>query len=248
MGYTPHEMFDAPDPSDHLWRYMDFTKFVAMLENDALYFPRADLLGDPFEGSLSQKSVEQRMKAYKPGFATVEEAEEFVRGLVKHSHISCWHLSEIESAAMWRLYANRGVAICTNFHNLHTSLMTDYTVFIGRVSYIDYVVDAVPGDTTLSPSMCKRNSFEYEHEVRAIIQDFPRNYIDPRTMEVDVSGEGPPVLEIPCQLNVLLDSAMAVYVAPDEPIWFKELVESVCRRYGLVTPVLHSDLRRDPIY
>ena len=35
-----------------LWRYMDFPKFVAMLGQRGLYFPRADTLEDKFEGAI----------------------------------------------------------------------------------------------------------------------------------------------------------------------------------------------------
>ena len=42
-----------PLPDDAvLWRYMDFTKFVSLLEKSSLFFARADKLEDPFEGYL----------------------------------------------------------------------------------------------------------------------------------------------------------------------------------------------------
>ena len=37
---------------------MSFTKFVSLLTRKALFFARADKLGDPFEGSLSQLNVD----------------------------------------------------------------------------------------------------------------------------------------------------------------------------------------------
>ena len=40
--------FHDPPPADAiLWRYMDFTKFVALLEMKSLFFARADKLNDP---------------------------------------------------------------------------------------------------------------------------------------------------------------------------------------------------------
>jgi hypothetical protein len=39
------------EPETRLWRYMDFAKFVAMLEHRSIYFARADMLDDPFEGA-----------------------------------------------------------------------------------------------------------------------------------------------------------------------------------------------------
>jgi hypothetical protein len=54
------ESYKLPEPHTPLWRYMDFAKFVAMLKDRALYFARADMLGDQFEGArgLARKKVE----------------------------------------------------------------------------------------------------------------------------------------------------------------------------------------------
>jgi hypothetical protein len=46
-NYTLPEKLDVP-----VWRYMDIARLISMLENSALYFCRADKLGDQFECSL----------------------------------------------------------------------------------------------------------------------------------------------------------------------------------------------------
>ena len=48
-----------------IWRYMDFTKLVSLLEKRALFFCRSDKLGDPFEGSYSQANIKLRPTVYK---------------------------------------------------------------------------------------------------------------------------------------------------------------------------------------
>ena len=61
--------FHDPPPSDAiLWRYMDFTKFVALLEMRALFFARSDKLNDPFEGSLPKRNIEARYTNLHPEF------------------------------------------------------------------------------------------------------------------------------------------------------------------------------------
>lgn len=35
-----------------VWRYMDLKKFVWMLDNKALYFPRVTTMNDPYEGTI----------------------------------------------------------------------------------------------------------------------------------------------------------------------------------------------------
>jgi hypothetical protein len=51
------------DVDYRIWRYVDFSKFLAMLSYDTLYFSRADLLNDLFEGyvysSISEKIFHQ---------------------------------------------------------------------------------------------------------------------------------------------------------------------------------------------
>lgn len=50
-----HPSFAQPtDPAVWLWRYMDLSKFAALLQRKALVFARADALGDKFEGSVPQ--------------------------------------------------------------------------------------------------------------------------------------------------------------------------------------------------
>ena len=55
--YRPRNSFTPPPDNAVLWRYISFTKFVSLLTRKALFFARADKLGDPYEGSLSQWNV-----------------------------------------------------------------------------------------------------------------------------------------------------------------------------------------------
>jgi hypothetical protein len=53
VRYSEHETCLKPaNENAKIWRYMDFTKFVSLLEKKALFFCRADKLGDPFEGVI----------------------------------------------------------------------------------------------------------------------------------------------------------------------------------------------------
>ncbi len=42
-----------------IWRYMSFTKFVALLAQRGLFFPRAARLGDRLEGSRPRPNLDQ---------------------------------------------------------------------------------------------------------------------------------------------------------------------------------------------
>ena len=49
--YKEHPTFIQPENEGiKVWRYMDFTKFVLLIDSRRLYFTRADKFDDPFEG------------------------------------------------------------------------------------------------------------------------------------------------------------------------------------------------------
>jgi hypothetical protein len=53
--FNEHPSFQAPaNPNVSIWRYMDLTKFLWMLQEKALFFTRADFLGDPYEGHYTE--------------------------------------------------------------------------------------------------------------------------------------------------------------------------------------------------
>ena len=56
--YKEHVAFDMPEDDRKIWRYMDLTKFVDIISRKKLYFPTADKLGDPFEGSYPKAYIE----------------------------------------------------------------------------------------------------------------------------------------------------------------------------------------------
>lgn len=50
--------YDA-SPDTKIMRYMDFAKFISILENKELYLTRADKFEDPLEGSLPEKYADR---------------------------------------------------------------------------------------------------------------------------------------------------------------------------------------------
>lgn len=130
------------NPNTKLWRYMDFTKFISMLEYGGLYFPRADKLGDPFEGSwrkpfpLSPATIGPLMVGGIELPAVL--GRDVFRAFREYVVISCWHMNEYESDAMWSRYggSNGAVAVQTRYALLRKSLPADFR--LGRVSYVDF--------------------------------------------------------------------------------------------------------------
>lgn len=169
--YEEHPVFNPPPDDAILWRYMDFTKFVSLLDKRSLFFSAADKLRDPFEGSISEVNVQLHPIVYKN--RTEDQRRSFIQGLktLPRFHlINCWHENPYESEAMWRLYAREedGIAIKTDFDSFKKSFICSETIFIGKVSYIDYKREFVPEDNAFHLFLHKRKSFAHEHEVRAI--------------------------------------------------------------------------------
>lgn len=179
--YEEHPVFESPTNKDvKVWRYMDFTKFISLLENESLYFARADKFDDPFEGSYSKLNVQNRTSVYENIPAEIIKQLSMISKKNKEiTFMSCWNLNDYESAAMWKLYSssNEGISIQSTFERLTECFQkyTDHSIFIGKVEYIDYDKDWLPEGNLFYPFVHKRKSFEHEQEIRAVIQDYPRN-------------------------------------------------------------------------
>jgi hypothetical protein len=250
-----HDVFTRPPADAQLWRYVDLAKYLSLLSTQALWFSRADLLGDRFEGSISKATMEQREKAYSefPGLLrSMDQLAESRRKALRFHFISCWHCSERESAAMWRLYMkDHGIAIVTTYDRMRSALGGEDEIYVGFVRYIDYDSQVIPEGNWLWPYMHKRRSFEHEHEVRAILTRWPLN-LDPPPKEgegersvIDWDRPTLPGVAVPVDIPALIQE---VRIIPDAPSWFADVVQDVTRRYDFNFPVTPSELGGDPLY
>lgn len=241
---APYTLFMPPTNLDvPLWRYMDFTKFVSMLQNDALFFPTVAKLLDPFEGSYARGNKELRPKVHKhmPSASDLS-AGEIVQRLRGHVAVSCWHSNEQESAAMWKLYAKTHEAVCvqTTFRKLQVAMTGQARV--GMVRYVDYDKGWIPESNPLAPFLYKRKSFEHEREVRAIIEPAEMPAL------LKEAGEPTPAAGRWVGINVA-ETIERVFIAPDAPPWFLELVRQVTARHEHgAMPVVPSALAQVPFY
>jgi hypothetical protein len=222
-----------------IWRYMDFTKFVAMLDSNSLFFSHVDNLGDPYEGSYSKANTWMRKFVY----ASANESRSFddvlkiIRGARADIFVSCWYMSDYESAAMWKLYAKTNEAVCiqTTYQKLR-EVMPDF-VKIGTVSYVDYEKEWIPEGNIYHPFLYKRISFEHERELRAIVNSRVAK-LSKGTRQVDGG------IEVDIPLNKLIER---VFVSPEAEKWLQELVSGVIGRYGANLEVKKSALGAKPL-
>jgi hypothetical protein len=226
-----------PAGNSTLWRYTDLAKLLSLLETRRLYFARSDKFDDPYEGALSRESVALlRKQARNSAPAMVDAVEMMITNTPRFRQsmfLSCWHASEHESAAMWRLYLQspEGVAIRTDHQSLCTALeVSTLSPRTSMVRYIDYEATPIPVDNLILPFVHKRLSFAHEAEPRAIIWGLE-----------DVNR--PQVTEGAVSVSVDVDpNVQAIRVSHHAPAWFGQLVEKLIRRYSLSVPVVKSSL------
>lgn len=135
--YEPHPVFELPESNAEIWRYMGFSKLVALLNSSALYFTVATKFDDKWEGTLPLKNKEN-IDARVVSFFEQNRST---------NAVNCWHQREAESATMWKSYTqgNEGIAIKSTVGRLtkcflekEGAITFKCPVHLGKVKYIDY--------------------------------------------------------------------------------------------------------------
>ena len=161
-----------------IWRYMDFTKFVSILDRESLFFADFKSFEDLFEGQFPNGNRIQVMEKLTKHFAGNSSMMEYIqkenpidrdtKGLHSLGNfcICGWHENDYESAAMWKLYSDleKGIAIQSTFKNLKECFLGDEPeVAIGKVEYLNYNEDSIPWGNKLyiyKPfGFCCKNNF-----------------------------------------------------------------------------------------
>jgi hypothetical protein len=248
-------LYEIPNENTKLWRYMDFTKYVSLLSSKSIYFTRADCFEDIFEGAKGIKKNKQAWDSHylnffrnavrNPPDGTCQQSEQqieetaqrLLRELEHGGHadrkmtfVNYWHENEYESEAMWRLYSSflpNAIAIRTTYQCLYNSLHKNPDISIGRVKYLDLNKQYAGIDGAF---WHKRKSFEHEREVRAIVTDH------------NCRQEG---IMIPCDLDLLIES---VFVSPQAPDWFINVVNDIHEKYSISVKVSKSELIEEPFF
>ncbi len=239
--YTPSDM------NLNIWRYMDFTKFVSLLNSGSLHLTRYDQfdehLGEVFQQELNACQEKDKNEFRDKAILTPEQLPAIRTKLwKKHQHqyifINCWHIIECEPTAMWKLYAksNGAIAIQTTYTKLKEALPAG--CHIGEVKYTDYQ-NYISDKIEFSPVMHKRKSFEHEREIRVCYVDFYEFQQDIQGAKALSLSNNTPVFEtIPIDLQTVIES---VQIAPEAPEWLVRLVKDSLIRFGYDLPVCQSN-------
>jgi hypothetical protein len=156
------------------WR----NKSIDLLYKRQIFLCRLDkfLKDDPWEGAWTDFCIENNLWNRN----SLEGEDGLINEIKRWHFISCWHLSDHESMAMWKIYSSEqaGIAIKTSIKKFKDSLLDEkQQIYIGKVEYIEnHDVHKENYDITgdwagLSQICLKRQCFKYEQEVRIIERD-----------------------------------------------------------------------------
>jgi hypothetical protein len=235
--FEEHSSFIPIRPTERVWRYLDFTKFVSLLDSRALWFTRPRMFRDPWELAVTRANLNRLAPGLKDDTVIAG-----LHGAIDSFLVNCWHLNHTESAAMWDLYlpSGHGVAIQSTWGRLTGAVPQDSPpVFGGAVRYLDYETDETWDESNIFfPVGTKRLSFAHEREARLVLW-----LHDPRTRAagVDPSASGVPV---PISLATAVER---VVLAPGTEAWFKELVRRIAHLLEFECEIEDSAMDAEPI-
>lgn len=151
-------------------------------------------------------------------------------------YVSCWHASEHECSAMWKLYAGKdSVCITTTPERIQNAFDFDSNlthVVLEPVEYIDHNNKRV--DSALGPFTVKSEPYTFEKEVRIVAWDENINL-----EEKDGNPEKGKVFNIKA-FDKLIEN---IIISPFCHSAFSEFVKVECSKYGLMDRLVDSRLK-----
>lgn len=252
-----HPCFQEPKNNVKIWRYVNLSKFLDFIQSKTLFFARADIMRslDKNEGTLFTKrdiaiqnsllSLDKNLKLdFTPDFSmTVEQILNSNQTLNNHNEniflkenfINCWHMSEFESFAMWKVYSeNFGVCIQSTYEKLYESFEDDtynfcdekQKIYIGKVFYINRFNESLPKGNFFWSYVHKGREFSYEQELRCLVSQENVNNDLFKKLKVN--------------LDILIDK---IYINPFSPPWFEDNIKNLCEKYNInQSKVIKSNL------
>jgi hypothetical protein len=252
---------------------MSVSQLLSVLDQEALWFSRADAFEDPYEGRLPGKNIDELAPIHEvelPEYLRVlNKSSEFVGDVDERSQIeayrksafvSCWHQAEDERDVLWRanLGAEPGVVIKSDVGSLDTALEVETltegprtpAIRIGEIRYIDYGDQKLSLQHDLSPIMHKREGFKDEQELRAVYVSFPndkhpgyQNTTYGQQLKLDWENQ-PSGKYVDLDVNELVHE---IRISPTANYWLSRSISDVVEQYGYDFPVTHSSLRVESI-
>ncbi|MFA7327937.1 MAG: DUF2971 domain-containing protein [Candidatus Ratteibacteria bacterium] len=230
-------------PDQKIWRYMRLGRFLEMLETSNFHFASANQFDDSFEGAVAIQPFDFPVD---PRYSKMDSDEKAFAELKRLTKISCWHIEDHESAAMWQLYSGRGkgVAIVSTPAKIDHSL-TPYRIkpnygtenlWGGNVRYVDLMQERL-NVGMLERFYFKHNAFSLEREFRCAISVRVAEEFGVRVPEHGIF--------VQANLTELIEE---VHVGPSLKVEEREQVVQACKAHRLDGRVHITSLLGRPRY
>lgn len=280
MPLQDHPSFHRPPLSTKLWRYIDTAKFIELLTSRSIWFSNAEILAqeDPFEGNPDAIQFPHRMwrslrdvppqlgeqiiafhgkdgrspdDAFRSWIMLEEQTRIFQISGRRNYYLNCWHASEHESVAMWKIYAtaSAGLALISNGARMEEALgKNEDNFYLGTVEYWEPGTISLGQSNSFDPYLIKLAQYKYENEVRLVywdtssihdpIKDFQWNEDRLRfdNVEYDQSPLKPGI-SFECEVNVLVEK---IVTSPFSPPWYTKAIARLLSDLGYKIPVEQS--------
>jgi hypothetical protein len=263
QGFKPEENTE----SINVLRFMPLSRFLSLLELQAMWFSRLGALQDQYECTDPKGARGFLLKAMKENPSLKDSQTPLgvpFKDLLKISDngnsgdgfrqgglVSCWFIGKIETEKMWTNYGDngKGVAVRSTIKKLATSFQIpdDFAKAsqVGRIQYVDFETCdlGVFGHDQARVSLIKdKTQFKDENEVRIVTLNFPHSgTVLPDGSLPSGTAFSPEIkgLHIKCNLRELIQS---VIVGPNTDWNFHMLIKRIIGRFGLTLNVERSQL------
>jgi hypothetical protein len=261
----------VPADDTPLWRYLDFARFMALLDSASLWFARADTFSDQYElavpsadmaaarsgaaGILADgrtrdgvvrylAAVADRPAGELAGLPDSEIAGLLLRFAGRALYISCWQEDQDESAGMWDSFVqgDNGVAVVTTVGAFRD-------VLDAGSGKRDVFLGRVAYLDYRAGSWGAFHPFAPAFHKRRLFrqeQEVRAAMVWPSYRDLADGITGVPTaagIAVPVDLSALIQG---IVIAPRASSWLPGLVSSILHRYGLSTVPVSSELSREP--
>lgn len=174
-----------------------------------------------------------------------------LKWLKSYTYINCWHKSEHESEAMWKLYSKNiaeSLVIKTNITKLSEALPQN--VRLEPVAYANYESDYIMSDFFMAPFKTKRIAFSHEKEFRIIYQEPPLKETDDNGnntyMKFDRKTSNAKTGKTITLRGGAQELIEEIRLSPLASSWFEKLIKDLLIKYNLNIPVKKSEISIKP--
>lgn len=244
-----------------VWRYMPFSRFISLLVYQAVWFSKLHILEDKYEGMMPRATM-RMMRLLFAGWKSIP------RHMKRQMHIdneqsgreltlvSCWFLSDDESAVMWRDYGRStdAIAIKSTVRQLIYHIgFTRNPAGIGRVKYVNHrthMMTSYEANQAQERAFIKDKRYAGEQELRIATFNVKTTYcVSPEGLRyTPEQAEGKhmnnfenPGLYVCANLRELISEVRVSPYAGGN--WLLLLVKRIMDLNGFDVPVLASSVR-----